>query len=419
MKTYPMTQKYAVILASMLATGTMAQWQQVGLWGEVPTTGGVQVEQDVVFFHPASDKGMVFRSEDQGATWQQIRFADQGDSWKIIPHHGVDFINGGAHQAGPSNLFRHVLGDNAWVDLNVDILNFEVVGEGRVVACAVHNGQTAILISDESGSQWDNGFPLPEQLQVRLIGKDGQGNLLVQTYGDPAPDGELPGLYRSTDLGATWTRISDVRYDLTGASAHADGSIFASNGLRVLRSKDNGVLWEVVAVNFPYSTFTGSRVYNMGGGHLFFMCHEPGATPGHNLHESFNYGNTWSPVDYEVAQRLVFNMARDSKGSLYAATDNGVFRMDPAPVVAGVPEADPGVRVYAYPVPSSDNVLVNTGGELMRELRLYDAAGHEVAFIPKVGKPAYLLAVGHLPAGMYVLRATTAKGNSTAQVVVE
>ena len=416
-----MMHKYAVILASLLSTGAMAQWQQVGLWGEMPTTGGVQVEEDVLFFHPAKDQGLVLRSEDRGATWERIHFAPNGDSWKIIPHHGVDFINGGMHNVGPSNLFRMVMDDGEWVDLNVDVLDFTVVGEGRVVACAVHDGQTAMLISDASGKGWENGFPLADQLQVRLIGKDGQGNILVQTYGQPAPGGEQPGLYRSTDLGDTWTRISDVQYDLTGASAHADGSIYASNGKRVLRSRDNGVHWEVVPVNFAYSSLSGSRVFNLGDGHLYFMCHVPGVTDGTNMRESFDHGNTWVPVTYEVAQQLVFNMAMDNNGSLYAATDNGVFRKDPAPLplTTGVPQAATGVQVYAYPVPSSDNVLVNTGGELMQELRLFDVAGKEVVFVPQVGKPAYLLRVGHLPAGVYVLRAITAKGSCTAQVVVE
>ncbi|MCC6841318.1 MAG: T9SS type A sorting domain-containing protein [Flavobacteriales bacterium] len=413
-----MMQKHALILASLLSTGVMAQWQQVGLWGEVPTTGGIQVVDDVLYFHPANDKGLIFRSEDKGATWHGIRFADQGDSWKILPHHGVDYVNGGAHLAGPSDLFRSVLGINEWVDLNVNVLDFIVVGENRLLVCAVHNGQTAILRSDDSGNTWENGFPLPDGLQVRLIGQDGQGRLLVQAYGDPLSDGLQAGLYRSADLGDTWTQISDVKFDLSGASAHADGSIYACNGMRVLRSNNNGENWQVVPVSFPYSTLTGARVFNMGGGHLYFTCHEAGSTQEYYMRESFDQGITWSPVTFEVAQHLVFNMVMDSDGSLFAATDNGVYRQDPAAPVA-VQEQAQGVHVYAYPVPTSDNVLVNTGGELIEELRLFDAAGHEVAFVPQVGKPAYLLRVGHLPAGMYVLRAATAKGVSTAQVAVE
>ena len=413
-----MKRNYAMILGSILVTATMAQWQHVGLGGISSTEGGVQVEDGSIYFHSAEDIGVIYRSNDKGATWESVRYASDGLSWKYKSHKRTQYVNHGSKQKGAHALYRMTATGNEWVDLGVTVMDFDVFDSGRLIASTDVGGEGSLIISDQLGTSWVPGFPSYDDNRTRLVGRDGQGRILVQSYADDVQDDLGFGLYRSSDYGDSWQWINGIKHDLTGASANADHSIYASNGLRVMRSFDDGVKWSTLSVDFPYATTTGSRVFNMGGGHVFFMCHEPGATVQGNLYESFNHGDNWTRVQDEISQHLIYNMARDQSGNVYAATDNGVYQLQFS-VATTVNEAKPHVAVHAYPVPTSDNVIVNAGGAMITELRVYDASSREVIFKPNVDKPAEMLHVGHLSPGIYILRAVTNRGIATTHVVVE
>lgn len=413
-----MKRNYALIFGSLLATASMAQWQHVGLEGVSSTVGGVQVINGSIYFHSAEDNGTIYRSNDKGASWEDIRYASDGLSWKYQEHKRTEYVNHGTTHTGAHGLYRMTDSGNEWIDLGVTITDFDVLDNGRIVASSGNPGTGSIIISDQMGSSWVPSFGTDAEVNARLIGRDGQGRLLIQAYGENAQSDLGVGLFRSSDNGDSWQRISGIKHDLTGVSANADHSIYSSNGLRVLRSFDDGEKWTTLSVSFPYASTRGSRVFNMGGGHVFFMCHEAGATVQGNLYESFNNGDSWTRVEEEISQHLIYNMARDINGDVYAATDNGVYRLKLA-VATSVNEAKPNVAVHAYPVPTSDKVIVNAGGAMITELRIYDASSREVMFKPNVDKPAEMLHVGHLSPGIYVLRAVTNKGIATTTVVVE
>ncbi len=413
-----MKRNYAMILGSLLVTASMAQWQHVGLDGISSTMGGVQVVDGSVYFHSAEDNGTIYRSEDKGASWEPVRYANDGRSWQYQGHKRTQYVNFGTKQEGAHGLYRMLSTENAWTSLNTVVTNLEVLDSGRLVASTTTSGASSIIISDQMGSSWIPTFEANMGAEVRLIGRDGQGRLLVQAYEENVQNDLEVGLFRSSDNGDSWQRINGIKRDLTYASSNADHSIYASNGLRVMRSFDDGEKWSTLSVTFPYANTTGSRVFNMGGGHVFFMCHEEGATLQGNLYQSFNNGDNWERVDEEISQHLIYNMARDNEGNVFAATDNGVYRLHIS-VATAVSEVKPKVAVHAYPVPTSDNVIVNAGGAMITELRVFDASSREVMFKPNVDKPAEMLYVGHLSPGIYILRAVTNKGIATTHVVVE
>ena len=413
-----MKRNYAMILTCALATGVMAQWQQVGQEGISSTSGGVQVVDGAVYFHSAEDHAVISRSNDAGATWQTLHFADAGRSWKYNAYKRTEYINFGGMGNAPHGLYRRMELQDAFTDLGRIVTDFDVFDNGRVMASTGMVGEGSIIISDQFGGSWASASPSAGSVNVRMVGRDGQGRALVQSFPNGTADDLDIGLFRSSDQGDSWERINGIRFDLTGASSNADHTIYSSNGLRVLRSMNDGEKWTVTSVDFPYAGLTGSRVFNMGGGHVFFMCSEAGMTNGVNLYQSLDFGDSWSPVEEEISQHLIFNMARDASGHVFAATDNGVYRLDLAFSV-GISSPKSAVSVFAYPVPTSDNLVVNAGGAMMTELRLYDASSREVLFVPNVDKPAEILHVGHLSPGIYILRAVTNKGIATTNVVVE
>lgn len=413
-----MKRNYLLAFTLLLTASVSAQWRQVGLEGRTCTNGGVQMEGANLYYHAKEDGGAIYFSRDQGVSWGQVQFAGAGDPWKYARYGSSEFAHYGVESDGPTTLGYHI-GDAAdWHALAGTITDFMVVDPGRIIAVVENNGQRYLSISNLDGAGTLPVLQPNGNVQVRLIGKDGLGRPLAQTYGPEGTTDDVIGLFRSADGGISWQQVGDVEYDLTGASAHADHSIYASNGLRVLRSLDDGASWEVLSVGFPYATLSGSRMFNMGGGHVFFMCYEPGNTNLHNVYESFDSGKTWSPVMDGISRLLVFNMVADDEGNVYAATNNGVYRLDAQMVSVGAYQGH-DANVFAYPTPAVDHVVVNAGGAMIKEIRLFDATGREVMFRPDVGKPAEKLMVGQLPSGAYLLRAVTNKGIATTRVVIQ
>lgn len=407
------------MFTSLLAGASMAQWQHVGLQGKTSTLGGVQAIDRAVYYHAKENAGVVYISRDRGDSWGLIQYATEGDSWKYAEQDGALLVNYAIGAGEAQALTYRPVTSPDWHEAPDMITDFLMIDPGLMLTVVEEDGQSFLRAGNPDGSNAAVVFQPTARMQVRLVGQDGQGRVLAQVYTDEVDLAGQAGLYRSADNGATWQYISDIREDLTGASANADHSIFASNGLRVFRSFDDGATWDMEPVSFPYNGLTGSRMFNMGGGHVYFMCHQADATNKCYLYESFDSGKNWQQVPDAISRQLVYNMARDEAGNLYAATNNGVYRLDPPSIVASVQDAAAAVKVFAYPVPARDHVIVNAGGAMITELRLYDATGRELVFLPNVDRPAAKVMVNELPTGAYLLRAVTNKGIATTRVVVE
>jgi hypothetical protein len=79
----------------------------------------------------------------------------------------------------------------------------------------------------------------------------------------------------------------------------------------------------------------------------------------------------------------------------------------------------PAVRLHAYPDPACDQVVINAGGELLRDVRVFDLEAREVIARRGLGIPAELLNVGQLPSGTYFVRVKTDTGVGTTRLIVQ
>lgn len=75
--------------------------------------------------------------------------------------------------------------------------------------------------------------------------------------------------------------------------------------------------------------------------------------------------------------------------------------------------------MHTYPNPACDRVVVSAGGELLNDIRVFDMAAREVLVSQNMNMPAYIIQVGELTSGVYLVRGSTAKGTVTSTLVVE
>lgn len=402
----------------------MGQWHHLGLAGQKPTSGGLQVIDDTIYFHTAENHGMLLRSGDQGHNWQPMYFSDKGRSSKYIRFKEHKYI---IHDDGMSDVnafYRHSEGENDWTERFPSATNFDVFNNGRVMLATgdVSDG-APIKVSDQQGTTWETSFSTDGTFGARLIGRDGQGRSIIQTFdvGGASPDDIA--LFRSSDNGATWERFGNSHFDLTNASFNEDHNAFCSNGGIILRSEDDGARWNGTPVPFNYPFNSGTSVYYVGHGHLFFMDHnDQQGGPTSHFFESFDYGASWASVEDEIAKYLVYNIDRDRSGNLFASTSNGVYMFgttDHSGNSASIYELRAEIPLYAYPNPAQDKVTVTAGGAMIKQVTFLDRSSREVLVVRKIDKPAVAINLARMAPGVYVMQAITDKGVAAINVVVE
>jgi hypothetical protein len=149
-------------------------------------------------------------------------------------------------------------------------------------------GNTWIL--HEAVSSWPNGSLGISFLYDPNTGQGNGNTWLVGTDGD--------GLWRTTDAGSNWTKVSNFSVTHGGAQLYytKDGTLYSGAVNYPVRSHDNGVTWEQVTAglpNFYYYSIVGDGVTlytqlsntgdNAGQGPQPYMT-APEAT-----------GNSWTP----------------------------------------------------------------------------------------------------------------------------
>lgn len=407
----------AVILVACTA---QAQWQHVGHPNTTPA-GDLQWVDDSLYYMPTNHTGRIFRSGDLGQTWQERIFNPIGHAQQFLRHSGTDYLsyyNG----SGGVRLWRWSRADRQWQQKYLSVEHVALRPSGRlVILSGVSPENRPIRISDDRGDTWTTTFRSSGAIRFRYVGEDSQGRLLVQTYDwDNAPADSL-GLWRSADDGSSWTRINAITHNLSGAHCSIDGHIYCSNGRRILHSADDGVSWDTPwTVTFPHSGFTGSRLYRLADGRVYFMRGFDSGLVQYddpvNLYVSNDGAHTWTAVAGEVNTHMSWSMLQVPQGSLFLASDSGVYSSSTPMRV----EALPGrMELQVYPNPTHDRVLVDAGDAVLSEIRLFDMAAREVRVIGGLRSGQASIQLGGLPAGVFLLRAITDRGTLTTRVVVE
>jgi len=176
-------------------------------------------------------------STDLGTTWQSHDLPWTVRANSVLVHDGV--IYAGTH---PGYVFRSSDGGQTWTPQERGVLN------GSVRSLAAHNGKLfagishplAVLVSTDGGVSWEpsqNGLP-SDPSTGWLYSITSRGSALFA--------GTADGIYRSTDDGATWSRLPLNGNEQIGVldSDELGGAMFAGTiGRGVHRSDDDGATW--------------------------------------------------------------------------------------------------------------------------------------------------------------------------------
>lgn len=299
---------------------SLADWTQTnGPWGgsirsllAVPNgAGGTSLHAGETY---------VWRTDDEGASWTQHRDGLTDPTPFVllaVPNGsgGNDILAG-----TPKGIFRSANNGVSWsasssgipANLSIYALASGPDGSGGTnLYAGAYMGQA--FRSTDNGASWsaiNSGLPVG-QANVNGLVTTPSGTVLAAT---------VNGIYRSTNFGASWTRV----FTFYGFSFAKHGTIlYAGTSNGVYTSTNDGASW--TAIN---NGITGSWIYAMaaipnGSGVTLF------AAAGGVLRSTDN-GATWTPVNNGLTSVGVYALTAAPNASggtdLYAGTARGIFR---------------------------------------------------------------------------------------------
>jgi photosystem II stability/assembly factor-like uncharacterized protein len=192
----------------------------------------------------------VLRSDNSGETWRFGRAGLRGfaaNLVRIVPERNAIFTAGG------SGLYRTTNGGASWSwvlpDVLVTALAVDPSDPDTLYAGAVsRDGEDGIVYkSEDGGSTWETLVPEEPFGPISdLLVLPADPQTVYAAVWTPDAFSDRPGLFRSTDGGETWSRISGFGEvaDLELDPGDPD-VIYATQGRGILRSTDRGETWRL------------------------------------------------------------------------------------------------------------------------------------------------------------------------------
>lgn len=209
----------------------------------------------------------VFKSTDAGATWANkspstLNFSTSFySSRKIVvdPDNSSSVFATIAGPSGTAGLFHTTDGGTSWTKIfaggNLFDMEMHPTNPNILYVCDMQN----VYRSTDGGSTWSSAvvsFPGSTDA-TRLAVSPASPNTVYAIGGGPSPAGTFPGLYRSTNSGATWTLQSSTPNIQGGAPAGNDAVTCSWWSLGLAVNPSNASAVHMGSLQEWYSTNSG------------------------------------------------------------------------------------------------------------------------------------------------------------------
>lgn len=198
----------------------------------------------------AGGYGGVYRSTSWGSNWTSIASYENGFT---VPSVNSMVINGNYILASTmsSGVFRSTDGGASWTAVNTGLLSSSSTlpqinsmiltpyNQNIYIYIATGNG---VYLTRDYGATWykkSTGFPTGTIINS------------LATNGPVVLAGTSVGLYRSTNLGESWSQVSGAPTTINTFAVY-NSYIFCGTALGVYFSKDNGITWGNVSTGLSY-----------------------------------------------------------------------------------------------------------------------------------------------------------------------
>jgi len=223
-------------LAALLIGGSFVN--VTAQWNQCQTLTGGSIITDIIKFngemYVAVDKSGLFRSSDDGDSWQKLNVPNQGNFVHLVQHNSelLAVSYGALFRTSDGDVWSNEDGPPAFINA--------ISSDGTTLFAATTSG---IYISANAGVDWSLIADVATQISMKSISVLGS---LVWASADSPNNGVL---FRSNDTGASWTKVlkgADWLTDIyiQGNDVYVNGPFTA-----IYKSQDNGGTWQSIHAN--------------------------------------------------------------------------------------------------------------------------------------------------------------------------
>ncbi len=281
--------------------------------------------------YASGGRGGVHKSEDGGMTWRAIDDGlPAGARVLVLALHPTER---GVVYAGTDNgVYASADGGVTWRAFNDGLLQPDGTAPVVFGLVVLPTGEVFTFIGDSlywrarDSDAWRQA-PFSAPVPPGMLGREGGMRLLAVLPTTPptlfvAPDrmSAYPGLYRSTDFGATWQPAGLHAY-VTHLAVTESALYAGTHNGGVYRSEDRGVTWRVASTGLTHFYVSALVVDPTVPGMMY-------AGTGDGVCQSVDGGVTWHAIGLrgQWVYALVFDPQRPT--TLYAGASEGVFVSD-------------------------------------------------------------------------------------------
>ena len=269
------------------------------------------------FFVGTSDGG-IFRSTNQGLSWEQFELIDTDNSYDV---NGLEFLSDGNILASVhgnvinKSLFVSTNSGNSWSHIGVGNntqsgLTCLYIDQTDKIYCGEFS---KFFWTTNAGIQWVNQ---PCSFSwIKDMVSNGNGIVLAATYGN--------GIYISTNNGIGFIESGLANQHARAVSVDNNGAFYAGSDYGLYKSTDNGITWIEIIPPTIISTVFDIKVAK----------NNTILAAGRGLFISSDDGVTWQSVQSGVESTYLTCISIDSLDNVYVGSYNGVYLLnEPVPV---------------------------------------------------------------------------------------